>query len=148
MTIEWRYTTHEGLGVLSLAGYLGADATARFTGAVGWALARGTGPVVLDLTELLGWSAGGQLAVAQAARRLAANGRTLELAAIPADGSLVPAADGPAVIVHCDLHSALAAHHRGDEASFHPRGGGAGKEWHTDDWPDGQRSTEPARTGS
>lgn len=58
MTIEWRYTTHQDLGVLSLAGFLGADAVARFTGAVGWALARGTGPVILDLTELRGWSAG------------------------------------------------------------------------------------------
>ncbi|MGG8406963.1 anti-sigma factor antagonist, partial [Streptomyces sp. 12297] len=65
MTIEWRYTTQQGLGVLSLAGYLGPDATARFTGAVGWALARGTGPVVLDLTELRGWSAGGRTAVAE-----------------------------------------------------------------------------------
>lgn len=56
MTIEWRYTTRQDLGVLSLAGYLGADATDRFTGAIGWALARGTGPVILDLTGLLGWS--------------------------------------------------------------------------------------------
>ncbi|MFD9729273.1 hypothetical protein [Streptomyces sp. NPDC059072] len=29
MTIEWRYTTRQDLGVLSLAGYLGADATDR-----------------------------------------------------------------------------------------------------------------------
>lgn len=46
MTIEWNYAAHEDLAVLSLAGYLGAEATGRFTGAVGWALARGTGPVI------------------------------------------------------------------------------------------------------
>ncbi|MFI8105980.1 anti-sigma factor antagonist [Streptomyces sp. NPDC086023] len=110
MTIEWQYTAHEHLGVLSLAGYLGAEAADRFTGAVGWARARGEGPVILDLTRLLGWSAGGQLAVAQAARLLAENGRSLELAAIPADGSLVPDATCPPVPVHADLPGALAAH--------------------------------------
>ncbi|MER7462450.1 STAS domain-containing protein [Streptomyces sp. NPDC097981] len=144
MTIEWRYTTHDNLGVLSLAGYLGADATARFTGAVGWAEARGTGPVILDLTELLGWSAGGQLAVAQAARRLAASGRHLELAAIPADGSLVPDAHGPAVPVHCDLPAALAAHHRGGELPAPSRGRGAPREWRSDDWPDTPNPAAPA----
>ncbi|MDX3853734.1 anti-sigma factor antagonist [Streptomyces sp. AK02-01A] len=133
MTIEWRYTTYDGLGVLSLAGYLGADATARFTGAIGWAEARGTGPVVLDLTDLLGWSAGGQLAVAQAARRLAALGRSLELAAIPADGSLVPDAGGPDVPVHCDLPAALAAHRPGGAVAATSRGETAATEWHTDD---------------
>ncbi|MEU8435230.1 anti-sigma factor antagonist [Streptomyces sp. NPDC029216] len=143
MTIEWRYTTHDHLGVLSLAGYLGADATARFTGAIGWAEARGSGPVILDLTELLGWSAGGQLAVAQAARRLAAAGRNLELAAIPADGSLVPDANGPAIPVHCDLPTALAAH-CGGAAMSTGRGEAAGKEWHTDHWPGTSSHAAPA----
>lgn len=136
MTIEWRYTTHPGLSVLSLSGYLGADAVERFSGAVGWVLARGTGPVVLDLTSLRGWSAGGQLAVAAAARRLAMEGRGLELAAIPADGSLVPTGDNPQIPVHCDLPTALAAHHhRGDER----------REWCSDDWPGSRSSTDPRR---
>ncbi|MFF3289322.1 anti-sigma factor antagonist [Streptomyces sp. NPDC003023] len=126
MTIEWRYTTHQDLGVLSLAGFLGADAVHRFTGAVGWVLARGAGPVVLDLTELRGWSVGGQLAVAQAGRRLASEGRLLELAAIPADGSLVPDGSHPPLTVHSDLAAALAAHGRPD---------GPVREWRSDDWP-------------
>ncbi|GAA3773158.1 hypothetical protein GCM10022403_005360 [Streptomyces coacervatus] len=113
MTIDWRYTVEENLGVLSVAGYLGPDAVHRFTGAVGWALARGTGPVIVDLTELRGWSAEGQGAITEAADRLAEAGRSLELAAIPADGSLVPAADGPPIPVHTDLAAALAAHGRG-----------------------------------
>ncbi|MEV4423877.1 anti-sigma factor antagonist [Streptomyces sp. R-07] len=126
MTIEWRYTVQQDLGVLSLAGFLGADALGRFTGAVGWAVARGAGPVVLDLTRLRGWSVGGQLAVAEAAVRLRAVGRSLELAAIPADGSLVPESDVPAVPVHRDLAAALAAH----------RGAGAEQRaWHSDAWP-------------
>ncbi|MFJ9789137.1 STAS domain-containing protein [Streptomyces globosus] len=146
MTIEWRYTTHDDLGVLSLAGYLGAEATARFTGAVGWAEARGSGPLILDLTALLGWSVGGQLAVSQAARRLAAAGRALELAAIPADGSLVPDAGEPAIPVHCDLPTALAAH-RGAAPAPPGRGPAAGKEWHTGRWPaEGPvRKAEPNR---
>ena len=99
MTIEWRYTAEDDLGILSVAGYLGPDAVRRFTGAVGWALARGTGPVIVDLTDLRSWSAGGQPAITEAVRRLAQAGRSLELTAIPADGSLVPAADCPPIPV-------------------------------------------------
>ncbi|MFE6776540.1 STAS domain-containing protein [Streptomyces sp. NPDC057702] len=110
MTIEWRYRAERDLGLLSVAGYLGPHATHRFTGAVGWALARGTGPIVLDLTELRGWSTEGQRAVLAAARQLAADGRTLELAAIPPDGTLTPEGDCPTIPVHTDLATALAAH--------------------------------------
>lgn len=132
MTIEWRYTIHPGLGVLSLAGFLGQEAVGRFQGAVGWALARGTGPVVLDLTGLRGWSDGGRLAVSEAASRLAAEGRGLELAAVPERGALAP--DGRfvcdaqvTIAVHGDLAAALAAHRdRGAEE----------REWRSDAWPE------------
>ncbi|AJC61526.1 MULTISPECIES: hypothetical protein [Streptomyces] len=128
MTIEWHYTAKQSLGILSVAGYLGREAAPRLTGAVGWALARGTGPVVVDLTQLRGWSAEGQLAVTDAARRLADNGRSLELAAIPADGSLVPGGDCPSVRVHSDLAAALAAHgmRREDAEGL--------QKWRTDGW--------------
>ncbi|MEU5216625.1 anti-sigma factor antagonist [Streptomyces sp. NPDC020807] len=136
MTIEWRYTVQQNLGILSLAGHLGAEeAVNRFTGAVGWALSRGTGPVILDLTALRGWSAGGQLAVAEAARRLEADGRSLELAAIPADGSLVPTGDHPAIPVHHDLDTALAHHTGGPEQ----------REWCSDEWPGERSLSAPVR---
>ncbi|MFF8598058.1 anti-sigma factor antagonist [Streptomyces sp. NPDC015232] len=137
MTIEWRYTTRPGLSVLSLAGFLGADAVGRFDGAVGWVVARGDGPVILDLTGLRGWSAGGQLAVAGAARRLRAAGRPLELAAIPADGSLVPSGDGPETPVHADLVTALAAHRSDGELL---------REWCSDEWPGARTAAEPCGT--
>ncbi|MFF7813078.1 anti-sigma factor antagonist [Streptomyces sp. NPDC007945] len=132
MTIEWRYTIHPGLGVLSLAGFLGQEAVGRFQGAVGWALARGTGPVVLDLTALRGWSDGGRLAVSEAALRLAAEGRGLELAAVPrsgASGTDGDFGDGEVVVtVHGDLAAALSAHRdRGVEE----------REWRSDAWPEG-----------
>lgn len=110
MTIEWRYTVEQDLGILSVSGHLGLDAVRRFAGAVGWVVGRGTGPVVVDLTGLRSWSAEGQLAITEAARRLAEAGRGLELAAIPADGSLVPGGDCPPTPVHADLSAALAAH--------------------------------------
>ncbi|GAA3846456.1 hypothetical protein GCM10023083_90020 [Streptomyces phyllanthi] len=92
-------------------------------------VARGTGPVVVDLAELRGWSAEGQLAITEAARRLAAAGRSLELAAIPADGSLVPDGSCPPVPVHSDLASALAEHGLVD------RIGEGHQEWRTSGWP-------------
>ncbi|MBC2906942.1 anti-sigma factor antagonist [Streptomyces cupreus] len=130
MTIEWRYTIEQDLGILSVAGYLGPDAVRRFAGAVGWVVARGAGPVILDLTELRSWSAEGQLAITEAARRLAGAGRDLELAAIPADGSLVPPGDCPDIPVHCDLAAALSAHARFPLAPEEGR-----QTWRTDGWP-------------
>ncbi|WP_129305268.1 anti-sigma factor antagonist [Streptomyces sp. L2] len=130
MTIDWRYTVEQDLAILSVAGHLGPEAIHRFSGAIGWVVARGTGPVVLDLTELRSWSAEGQLAITEAARRLAEADRSLELAAIPADGSLVPAGDCPDIPVHCDLPAALAAHGRRPSAPKEGR-----REWSTDGWP-------------
>ncbi|MET9733470.1 anti-sigma factor antagonist [Streptomyces sp. NPDC006458] len=131
MTIEWRYTVEQDLGILSVAGYLGPEAVRRFTGAVGWVVARGSGPVILDLGDLRNWSAEGQVAITDAARRLAEAGRRLELAAIPADGSLVPAGEGPDIPVHCDLTAALAVHVRpgGPDENTGPQ-----QEWRTDGW--------------
>ncbi|MEU8867971.1 STAS domain-containing protein [Streptomyces umbrinus] len=110
MTIEWRYTVEQDLSILSVSGYLGPDAVHRFAGAVGWVMGRGSGPVIVDLTALRSWSAEGQLAIIEASRRLAEAGRSLELAAIPADGYLVPGTDCPSIPVHPDLAGALAAH--------------------------------------
>ncbi|MGW4754727.1 hypothetical protein [Streptomyces chartreusis] len=76
------------------------------------AVARGTGVIILDLSELRGWSTEGQVAITEAARRLAGAGRRLELAAIPADGSLVPTGNCPDIPVHADLATALSAHDR------------------------------------
>ncbi|MDV9189861.1 hypothetical protein R6L23_16830, partial [Streptomyces sp. SR27] len=70
--------------------------------------------------------------------RLAADGRTLDLAAIPADGSLVPAGDHRPVPVHCDLPTALAAHAAPDAPAEEPR------EWQSDDWTLAVRRPEPA----
>ncbi|NBM15732.1 STAS domain-containing protein [Streptomyces sp. GC420] len=128
MTIEWRYTREPDLGILAVAGFLGREAAARFTGAVGWVIARGTGPVIVDLSELRGWSAEGQLAIAGAARRCAEHGRPLELAAIPASGSIVPDGSCPEIPVHSDLAAALTAHAGRDEDSEDRR------EWRTSGW--------------
>ena len=117
MTIQWHFQDGAGVGVLQVSGYLGADSVPRFAGAVGWAVARGTGPLIVDLKALLGWSPQGQAAVRDAVLRLAAVQRTLELAAVPTgDGcALIPElGDLP---VHPDLDAALAAHPAQDPAA-------------------------------
>ncbi|WP_217562089.1 anti-sigma factor antagonist [Streptomyces sp. GbtcB6] len=140
MTIDWRYRIEQDLGILSVAGYLGPDAVRRFAGAVGWVLARGTGPVIVDLSELRSWSTEGQLAITNAAVRLAATGRSLELAAIPADGSLVPAGDCPDIPVHADLAAALVAHRTPGADGDDPARGR--HEWRTTGWPTTDRAGE------
>ncbi|MEV0375456.1 STAS domain-containing protein [Streptomyces sp. NPDC050636] len=132
MTLQWRCTARDRMCVLSLAGYLGSEEAGRFGGALGWALARGRGPVVLDLTALDGWSAAGQLAIAEAARQLAAQERSLELAAIPADGSLVPDGECPPIPVHHDLEAALASHSASEAGPAN--GPGRRREWRTANW--------------
>lgn len=130
MTIEWHYRAEENFGVLAVAGFLGPDAVGRFAGAVGWALTRGRGTVIVDLSELRSWSIEGQQALTAAAVRLAAAGRSLELAAIPADGSLVPDGSCPPIPVHTDIASALAAHQPGTNEHAQGR-----QQWRTDGWP-------------
>lgn len=137
MTIEWRYTVEQDLGVLAVSGYLGPDAVRRFTGAVGWVVGRGSGPVIVDLTGLRGWSTEGQVAIIEAARRLAEAGRGLELAAIPADGSLVPDGDCPPIPVHADLAGALATH-----SSRHGEPPEGRHEWRTTGWQAGDSTGE------
>nr|WSY53467.1 STAS domain-containing protein [Streptomyces sp. NBC_00886] len=132
MTIEWRYTVEQDVGVLSVSGHLGPNAVHRFAGAIGWVMGRGTGPVIVDLSGLRGWSAKGQSAIVEAARRLAEAGRGLELAAIPADGSLVPDVNCPPIPVHTDLAGALAAH--GIRHGEPPEGR---HEWRTTGWTAG-----------
>jgi len=140
MTIDWRYTIDQDLSILAVSGYLGPDAVHRFSGAVGWVLARGTGPVIVDLSELRGWSTEGQQAITQAAVRLSAAGRGLELAAIPADGSLVPVGEGPDIPVHPDLAAARAVHraHSGGNAE-HVDGH---HEWRTTGWSGGEPASQ------
>lgn len=110
MTIQWHYQSRPDCGILSLSGYLGSQATTRFTGAIGWALARGTGPVIVDISGLEGWSEPGRDAVVLAARRLAAHDRALELAGLPHDHiALNPRPDDPNIRQHPDLGAALSA---------------------------------------
>ncbi|MCC9707419.1 STAS domain-containing protein [Streptomyces sp. MNU76] len=137
MTIEWRYTVEQDLGVLSVSGYLGPDAVHRFAGAIGWVVGRGSGPVIVDLTELRSWSTEGQVAITEAARSLAAAGRSLELAAIPADGSLVPVGDCPPIPVHADLAGAHAAH-----STRHGEPPQGRHEWRTTGWPTADHAAE------
>jgi hypothetical protein len=111
MTLQWQYTAADGWGVLSLAGRLeGADAS-RVAGAVGWVVARGSGPLIVDLLGLESWSVEGQAVIVAAARRLAEHGRTLELAAIPASGTAAVIYNAAVPIaVHVDLAAAMASH--------------------------------------
>ena len=111
MTIEWHYENRPGAGLLSLSGFLGDQAGARFTGAVGWALSRGQGPLVVDLTGLQGWSQRGRDSLVVAAQRFAEEGRSLELAGVPADNAaFTQGAGDPDIRCHRDLPAALAAH--------------------------------------
>jgi len=110
VTIQWHFQNRPGAGVLQVSGYLAADCAPRFAGAVGWALARGTGPLIVDLKALSGWSPEGQSAISAAVLRLAEQQRPLELAAIPVGEEYGLIADLCDVPVHPDLATALAAH--------------------------------------
>lgn len=108
MTIQRQYQAQPDCGVLRLSGYLGSQATRRFTGAIGWALARGTGSIIVDLTGLEGWSESGREAVVLAAVRLTAQDRALELAGLPHDHiTLDLRPKDPEIRHHASLAAAL-----------------------------------------
>ncbi|MCZ4101540.1 hypothetical protein G3I60_11305 [Streptomyces sp. SID13666] len=65
--MEWNFEDRNGTGVLHLYGHLGRRVTDRFAGAVGWARARTTGTLVLDVSGLMGWSPDGEAAILAAA---------------------------------------------------------------------------------
>ena len=110
MTIQWHFQDGPSVGVLAVSGYLGAESVPRFAGAVGWALARGTGTLIVDLKALHGWSPQGQAAVRDAVQRLAVQQRTLELAALPQGEGSALISELRDLPVHPDLETALAAH--------------------------------------
>lgn len=61
--MEWNFEDCNGTGVLHLYGHLGRQVSDRFIGAVGWARARTTGTLVLDMSGLMGWSPDGEAAI-------------------------------------------------------------------------------------
>jgi hypothetical protein len=65
--MDWHCAEHDGVKVVHLSGYLGRLDVHRFDGAMDWVRSRTDGPVVLDLTALLGWSREGEAAVVRAA---------------------------------------------------------------------------------
>jgi hypothetical protein len=71
VALMWSYEARGAVGVVHLAGYLGADGVGRFEGAVRWVIARLPCAVLLDGTDLLGFSVEGRAAIGSAAARLA-----------------------------------------------------------------------------
>lgn len=77
---EDQYFADEGaIGILHLRGYLGEESLDQFAGAVGWALVRSRGPLVIDLTHLLGLGDSGRAALWDAAHRIGSLGRPVSV---------------------------------------------------------------------
>jgi hypothetical protein len=107
VALMWSYEARDKVGVVHLAGYLGADAVGRFEGAVGWVIARRPEVVVLDATGLLGFSVEGRAAIGSAAARLIDAGVPVHACVAP-ELAVHDLAWG-AVRLHPDLATALAA---------------------------------------
>lgn len=107
MALMWSYEARGAVGVVHLAGYLGADAVGRFEGAVGWVIAECPGVVLLDASDLLGFSVEGRAAIGSAAARLADAGIAVHACVTP-DLAAHDLAWG-ALSVHPDLATALTA---------------------------------------
>ncbi|MFE5584933.1 STAS domain-containing protein [Kitasatospora sp. NPDC056531] len=109
--MQWELEEMDGVGVLRLTGYLGERVVHRFHGAFDWARARCTGPLVIDLSGLLGWSQEGEAAIVDAAGRLGTDRSPLMLCGLR-DRAAPLFATGAALglmRVCSDLQTALAA---------------------------------------
>lgn len=110
MSISWSFGEQRGVAVMRVAGFLGSSAVERFSEGFGWVAARSTGAVILDLTELLGWSTEGESAVLQAATALNASERALAVCGLDHLEATHPWADHrEAMTVYPDLSTALDA---------------------------------------
>jgi hypothetical protein len=108
--MDWTYQARRGVGIIELHGFLGDMELARFGGAVGWALAQGTGPVVVDLTSMQGCSASGEAALEEAAGRVGSAGRTLAVCFPHGTDTLhLWQRERAAMPVYTDLNTAIAA---------------------------------------
>ncbi|MFD8599484.1 STAS domain-containing protein [Kitasatospora sp. NPDC059646] len=105
--MQWEFERHGEAGVLRLSGFLGERSAQRFRGAFDWAVARCTGPVVIEMSALAGWSRDGEAALAEAAGRLPAERGPLVLCGITA-GVAEGLRTCRALSVHPDLATALA----------------------------------------
>ncbi|WP_241748371.1 STAS domain-containing protein [Streptomyces sp. M3] len=100
--MHWDSTERDGVGVLQLFGYLGRQDAHRFEGAVGWVRSRSTGPLVLDLSGLLGWSEEGEAAVVRAA------GSPLAVCGLRDRPAPLLTTEDTLIRIYPDLRSALA----------------------------------------
>jgi anti-anti-sigma regulatory factor len=108
--MDWTYQARRGVGIIELHGFLGDSVLARFSGAVGWALARGAGPVVVDLTRLQGCSATGKAALEGAAGRAGAAGRKFAVCCPHGNDTLnARHREQAAMPVYANLDTAVAA---------------------------------------
>lgn len=113
MAMQWDFEGCGGVGVLRQGGYPRNDGYGQLSGAVGWALTRGDGPIVIDLTHLLGCSAGGASAIGQAAHRTAGHQRAVAPPVLGGDPARQSVRDHPdrqaAMRGHTGLAAAVAA---------------------------------------
>jgi hypothetical protein len=106
VTFQWELSERDGVAVLSLRGQLEEPASRRFVAALGWACTHSTGPLVLDLSRLGSWSAGGRSAIDGAVSGWQRDGRKVAVC-LPADGPQEWGVTGPAEFA--DLPAAVGA---------------------------------------
>ncbi|MEU9018616.1 hypothetical protein [Actinomadura sp. NPDC048394] len=102
------------IGILHLRGYLGEENLEQLDGAVDWALTRSSGPIVIDLTHLLGLGDTGKSRLRDAAHRILTRGRLVSICRPPKLGDLpaLPAQtarQSTGIAVNDDLTAALRA---------------------------------------
>ncbi|MGA5821097.1 STAS domain-containing protein [Kitasatospora sp. NPDC094028] len=109
--MQWEFATQRDVGVITLTGFLGQDATHRFQGAFDWAVARRSGPLVVDMTALTGWNRSGEDAILDATGRLSADRGPLAVCGLGERGAhaLATAAALSVIRVFPDLDTAVAA---------------------------------------
>ena len=97
--------------MLSLSGFLSERVVDRFHGAFGWAYAHSSGAIILDLSDLCGWSPAGEAAIIDIAGRRAAHRGPLVVCGLRQHlPPLIPTDNTPDLLrLYPDRDSALAA---------------------------------------
>jgi anti-anti-sigma regulatory factor len=105
--MQWTITPLQGATVLAVNGFIAAHHVDRLCGAIGWTDRRSSGPVVVDLTAVQGWSLEGEHALGAALGSWRGDGRRI-IVCVPAGSPLDIADPAMAELDRCeDVRDAL-----------------------------------------
>jgi hypothetical protein len=116
VTFRWQHEVRSDVEILRFSGHVGLRVTDLVATTVGLAPPQSNRPLVLDLTDMEGWGAGGRAALVDAVRSLAVHRRVAVCRPRDKLTSSAISHGDPSALMYPDLRAALATLHSSADA--------------------------------